>query len=81
MTEMPMLKPKDAPALGRFDWEDAFRLDQQLTDDERAIRDAARAYAQDRLQPRVIRAFAEEQTDPAIFAEMGAMGLLGVNQH
>ena len=78
MTEMPMLKPKDAPALGRFDWEDAFRLDQQLTEDERAIRDAARAYAQDRLQPRVIRAFAEEHTDPEVFAEMGGMGLLGV---
>ena len=78
MTEMPMLKPKDAPALGRFDWEDPFRLDQQLTEDERAIRDAARAYAQDRLQPRVIRAFAEEHTDPEIFAEMGGMGLLGV---
>ena len=78
MTEMPTLKPKDAPALGRFDWEDAFRLDQQLTEDERAIRDAARAYAQDRLQPRVIRAFAEEHTDPEIFAEMGGMGLLGV---
>jgi glutaryl-CoA dehydrogenase len=78
MTEMPMLKPKDAPALGRFDWDDPFRLDQQLTDEERAICDAARAYAQDRLQPRVIRAFAEEHTDPAIFAEMGGMGLLGV---
>ena len=78
MTEMPMLKPKDAPGLGRFDWDDPFRLDQQLTDDERAIRDAARAYAQDRLQPRVIRAFAEEHTDPEIFAEMGEMGLLGV---
>ena len=78
MTEMPMLKPKDAPGLGRFDWDDPFRLDQQLTDDERAIRDAARAYAQDRLQARVIRAFAEEHTDPAIFAEMGEMGLLGV---
>ncbi len=78
MTDTPPLKAKDAPGLGRFDWEDAFRLDQQLTEDERAIRDAARAYAQDRLQPRVIRAYADEHTDPAIFAEMGAMGLLGV---
>ncbi|MEH7830080.1 acyl-CoA dehydrogenase [Gemmobacter denitrificans] len=72
------LKPKDAPDLNRFDWEDAFRLDQQLTDEERALRDAARAYAQDKLQPRVIKAFAEEETDPAIFREMGEMGLLGV---
>ncbi|MBA4490432.1 acyl-CoA dehydrogenase [Paracoccus sp. S1E-3] len=72
------LKPKDAPDLGRFDWEDPFRLDDQLTEEERAIRDAARAYAQDRLQPRVIDAFREEQTDPEIFREMGEMGLLGV---
>lgn len=78
MTEMPKLKAKDAPDLGRFDWEDAFRLEGQLTEEERALRDAARAYAQDRLQPRVIRAFAEETTDAAIFAEMGGMGLLGV---
>ncbi|WP_151718147.1 acyl-CoA dehydrogenase [Gemmobacter serpentinus] len=72
------LKPKDAPDLGRFDWEDAFRLDAQLTEDERALRDAARAYAQGKLQPRVIKAFADEETDPAIFREMGEMGLLGV---
>jgi glutaryl-CoA dehydrogenase len=72
------LKPKDAPDLGRFDWEDPFRLDAQLTEDERALRDAARAYAQDKLQPRVIKAYAAEETDPAIFREMGEMGLLGV---
>ena len=72
------LKPKDAPELGQFDWEDPFRLNDQLTEEERAIRDAARAYAQDKLQPRVIKAFAEESTDPAIFREMGEMGLLGV---
>ena len=72
------LKPKDAPDLGRFDWEDPFRLEDQLTEEERAIQAAARAYAQDRLQPRVIDAFREEQTDPEIFREMGEMGLLGV---
>ena len=72
------LKPKDAPDLSRFDWEDAFRLDQQLSEDERALRDAARAYAQEKLQPRVIEAFAQEETDPKIFREMGEMGLLGV---
>ncbi|NHF74076.1 acyl-CoA dehydrogenase [Paracoccus xiamenensis] len=72
------LKPKDAPDLGRFDWEDPFRLEDQLTEEERAIRDAARAYAQDKLQPRVIDAFRDEQTDPEIFREMGEMGLLGV---
>ena len=62
----------------RFDWEDALGLDGLLTDDERMIRDAARAFAQDRLQPRVIDAFANEHTDPAIFREMGEQGLLGV---
>jgi glutaryl-CoA dehydrogenase len=78
MTDRPKLKPKDAPDLGRFDWTDPFRLDGQLTEEERMLRDGARAYAQEKLQPRVIAAFREEKTDPAIFAEMGAMGLLGV---
>jgi glutaryl-CoA dehydrogenase len=62
----------------RFDWADPFLLDDQLTDDERMIRDAARAYAQEKLQPRVIEAFSKEYTDPEIFREMGAQGLLGV---
>jgi glutaryl-CoA dehydrogenase len=74
----PALKAKDAPDLGRFDWEDAFRLDAQLTEDERMMRDSARAYAQERLAPRVIAAYRDEATDPAIFREMGEMGLLGV---
>jgi glutaryl-CoA dehydrogenase len=78
MTDKPKLKAKDAPDLGRFDWEDAFRLDDQLTEEERMLRDAARAYAQEKLQPRVIAAYREETTDPAIFREMGEMGLLGV---
>ena len=73
----PELKAKDAPDLGRFDWEDAFRLETQLTEEERMIRDSARAYAQEKLQPRVIEAFEEETTDPSIFREMGEMGLLG----
>ncbi|MGI1661228.1 acyl-CoA dehydrogenase [Palleronia sp. KMU-117] len=66
------------PELGRFVWEDPFQIEAQLTEDERMLRDAARAFAQDRLQPRVTKAYAEETTDPAIFAEMGAAGLLGV---
>ncbi|MFT3690499.1 acyl-CoA dehydrogenase [Paenirhodobacter sp.] len=72
------LKPKDAPDLTRFDWEDPFRLDQQLTEEERMLRDAAHSYAQEKLQSRVVKAFADEETDPAIFREMGGMGLLGV---
>jgi glutaryl-CoA dehydrogenase len=78
MTAMPKLKAKDAPDLSRFDWEDPFRSEDQLSEDERMLRDAARAYAQDKLQPRVTAAYREEQTDPAIFREMGEMGLLGV---
>mgnify|MGYP003625358126 FL=1 len=74
---MTTLKAKDAPDLGAFDWEDAFRLDDQLTEEERLVRDAARSYARDKLQPRVIEAFREEKTDPGIFREMGELGLLG----
>ena len=61
----------------RFDWSDPFFLDAQLTEEERMIRDAATAYAQDKLQPRVIKAWSDETTDPEIFREMGALGLLG----
>jgi glutaryl-CoA dehydrogenase len=75
--DKPSLKAKDAPDLGRFDWEDAFRLEDQLTEDERMLRDAARAFAQEKLLPRVIDAYANETTDPGIFREMGEMGLLG----
>jgi len=74
----PKLKAKDAPDLGRFDWEDPFRLNDQLTEEERMLRDAARDYAQAKLQPRVIAAYRDETTDPGIFREMGEMGLLGV---
>ncbi len=73
-----MLKAKDAPDLSRFDWADALRLDAQLTDEERMLRDAAHAYAQEKLAPRVTQAYRDESTDPAIFSEMGEMGLLGV---
>jgi glutaryl-CoA dehydrogenase len=76
--DKPKLKAKDAPDLGRFDWEDPFRLDDQLSEEERMLRDGARAYAQEKLQPRVIQAYRDEATDPAIFREMGEMGLLGV---
>ena len=74
----PVLRAKDAPDLGTFDWSDPFRLDTQLTEDERMIRDSAHAYAQEKLQPRVIDAFANETTDAGIFKEMGDMGLLGI---
>ena len=60
-----------------FNWADPLLLDDQLTDEERMVRDAARAYAQDKLLPRVLEAFRHERTDPAIFREMGELGLLG----
>ena len=61
-----------------FDWADPFLLQDQLSDEERMIRDSARAYTAEKLAPRVRGAFAEERTDPAIFAEMGGLGMLGV---
>ena len=61
-----------------FTWEDPFLLEEQLSEDERAMRDAAAAFARDKLLPRVEEAYLEEKTDPAIFSEMGAAGLLGV---
>ena len=75
---MPALKPKDAPDLGSFDWTDPLRMSGQLTEDERMIAESARAYATEKLLPRVKDAFLTEHTDPAIFREMGEMGLLGV---
>lgn len=60
-----------------FRWDDPLQLDDQLTVEERAARDAARAYCQEQLAPRVLSAFRHETTDPSIFREMGALGLLG----
>ncbi|CAG0995199.1 glutaryl-CoA dehydrogenase [Burkholderiales bacterium] len=62
----------------RFVWEDPLLFDGQLTDEERMVRDTAHAYAQERLLPRVREAFRNEHTDPAIFREMGELGLLGM---
>ena len=77
MTDRPKLKAKDAPDLGRFQWDDPLRLDGQLTEDERMLRDAAKEFAQSVLQPRVIQAFREETADPGVFKLMGEAGLLG----
>jgi glutaryl-CoA dehydrogenase len=62
----------------RFNWSDPFLLDQQLTDDERMVRDTARAYCTDKLLPRVLESFRKEQTDVAIFRELGALDMLGI---
>ena len=61
-----------------FDWVDPFGLDAQLGEDERMVRDTASAYTQEKLAPRIIEAYRKEKTDPEIFREMGALGLLGV---
>ncbi len=61
-----------------FDWRDPFLLDEQLTEEERLVRDAARAFAQGRLAPRVTEDYLQERTDAEIFAEYGALGLLGM---
>src|SRR6266542_112255 len=63
----------------KFVWDDPLLLEEQLTEEERMVRDAARAYAQEKLAPRVLEAFRHEKSDPAIFPEMGALGLLGAS--
>ena len=60
-----------------FNWQDPFLLEEQLSEDERMVRDTAKQYAQNRLLPRVREAYRNEQTDPEIFTEMGSLGLLG----
>jgi len=64
-------------AKASFQWDDPFLLQQQLSEDERMIEEAARAYCQDKLLPRVTEAFRHEKTDVAIFREMGELGLIG----
>jgi len=64
-------------AKAQFVWDDPLLLDSQLTEEERMVRDAAHAYCQDKLMPRIIEAFRHERTDPEIFREMGELGLLG----
>src|SRR5881394_4377843 len=66
--------PTTRPA---FVWDDPLLLDEQLTDDERMIRDSARAYCQEKLQPRVLEAFRHEKFDREIMNEMGELGFLG----
>ncbi|MCZ8074748.1 MAG: acyl-CoA dehydrogenase family protein, partial [Paucibacter sp.] len=71
-----MSKSNKAPSPS-FHWDDPLLLNEQLSDDERMVRDAAAAYCQERLAPRVLEAFRHERTDLAIFREMGEIGLLG----
>ncbi|MCB1383450.1 MAG: acyl-CoA dehydrogenase family protein, partial [Notoacmeibacter sp.] len=67
-----------SPAQASFNWEDPFLIDSQITGEERMIRDAARAFAREELQPRIEHAYMKEETDPHLFRLMGQAGLLGV---
>ena len=67
----------DSKSKAKFVWDDPLLLDEQLTEEERMVRETARAYAQGKLLPRVTQAFRQELSDPGIFPEMGALGLLG----
>ncbi len=71
-------KHSHSDAEAKFKWDDPLLLEEQLTEEERLIRDTARAFAQDKLLPRVKDAYLNEHTDRAIFSEMGALGLIGV---
>jgi glutaryl-CoA dehydrogenase len=73
-----MNEPGFSPATAAgFHWDDPLLLEDQLSDEERMVRDSARRYAQERLAPRVVEAFRSETAEPAIFREMGSLGLLG----
>ncbi|WP_442578136.1 acyl-CoA dehydrogenase [Mesorhizobium sp. ASY16-5R] len=65
-------------AAASFVWNDPFLIEEQLSEDERMLRDAAAAFAADKLAPRIEEAYLDEKTDPAIFREMGEAGLLGI---
>jgi glutaryl-CoA dehydrogenase len=65
------------PSKPDYDWTDPLLMETELSEDERMVRDMARDYAQEKLLPRVIEAYSQEKTDPSIFPEMGALGLLG----
>ena len=78
MSAVSSLKSSADARPAAFVWDDPLFLDDLLTEDERLIRDTARAYAQEKLAPRVVEAYAQEITDRSIFGEMGELGLLGV---
>ena len=67
-----------ATPAARFNWSDPLLLDQQLTEEERMVRDTARQYCQEKLAPRVLEMFRHEKPDPSIFREMGELDFLGI---
>src|SRR4026208_289854 len=72
-----MNAPERPRAKAKFAWDDPLLLGDQLSEDERMVRDAAHAYCQEKLLPRVLEAFREGESDPKVFREMGELGLLG----
>jgi glutaryl-CoA dehydrogenase len=78
VSEARQARAAKTPGKPVFHWDDPLNLEAELTHEERMIRDTARAYAQEKLAPRVIEAYRTEKTDPAIFREMGALGLHGL---
>ena len=78
MNDSTPIKAGFGPDLGPFDWADPLRLEDQLTEDERMLRDAAHTFAQNTLQPKVTDAYREATVDPDIFKQMGDAGLLGL---
>src|SRR5512139_885608 len=75
---MADMKTDSAAPTARFDWTDPLLLDAQLTEEERMVRETARAYAQERLAPRALEMFRTEKVDASIFREMGGLDLLGI---
>lgn len=71
------VKVRDTRPMDGFDWADPLDLEGALSEEERLVRDTARDYAQERLMPRVLKAYREESFDRAIMTEMGELGLLG----
>ena len=69
---------REARAKASFQWDDPFLFEEQLSEDERMIRDTARDFTQGELLPRVIEAYAKEKPDREVFREMGGLGLLGL---
>ena len=78
MNALPLQKPQDPAKPAAFQWEDPLLLDDQLSDDERMIRDTASEFARERLLPGIVEAYANETTDRSLFNAMGELGLLGV---
>ena len=81
MSEAVALHPVGKDSAARFDWTDPFRIEDQLSDEERMIRDTARDYAQEKLLPQVLEANRHERFDRSIMTELGELGLLGASLH